>query len=256
MLKQKCILVTGATGGIGSVLSEHLASKGYALILTGRTQTKLEKLAASLESKFGRKVLFAASDFTDQSSFKRALELASGGIDGLVIMPPQLEPTPECLPSDEAWEKMFRESFVGPVGFIREIMPSLKKVNRSKVVVVSGISSLQVLSHYATSNVLRLAWLAQTKTLAHAYGPESIHFNTLSLGGVLTPEYVDELQKEAAERKVGYEAVLNEQVNNVPLRKYATPAEVASAIEGLLSPFTDHITGSNFACDGGFTRAY
>lgn len=121
---------------------------------------------------------------------------------------------------------------------------------------ISGISSLQVLSHYATSNVLRCAWVAQAKTLAHYLGTQGVHVNTLSLGGVLTPSYVNELEQDARSEGMSYDAILARETNNVPLRKYASTIDVAEAIEGLLGPFSNHITGVNIAVDGGFTRAY
>ncbi|WP_281040264.1 SDR family oxidoreductase [Rhizobium ruizarguesonis] len=43
---------------------------------------------------------------------------------------------------------------------------------------------------------------------------------------------------------------------NIPLGKYGEPAEVAVAVEGLLSRFSDHMTGLNIMHDGGFTRSY
>ena len=53
-----------------------------------------------------------------------------------------------------------------------------------------------------------------------------------------------------------FEQRLAEETSNVPLHKYGTPEEVAVAVEGLLSPFSDHMTGLNILHDGGFTRAY
>jgi 3-oxoacyl-[acyl-carrier protein] reductase len=127
---------------------------------------------------------------------------------------------------------------------------------RCKVVVISGISSAQVLGHYATSNVIRCAWLAEAKTLAFALGERGIHVNTLSLGGTLTPGYAASLEKRAATAGVSLDRRLEEETANVPLRKYGAPAEVAFAVEGLLSAFSDHMTGLNILHDGGFTRAY
>jgi 3-oxoacyl-[acyl-carrier protein] reductase len=253
---KKRILVTGSTGGVGRSLSLHLASIGYDLILTARTKEKLQNLKTEIDQKYKVVVEIVPSDFGSPDSLNALVKTSEVGIDGIVLMPPQLDPTADCLPSNDTWEKIFKYSFINPVGLIRDLIPSLKIKPRAKVVIVSGISSAQVLGHYATSNVLRLAWLAQAKTLAHAYGPENIHFNTLSLGGVLTDEYMVELEQDAKDRGIGVEDLLKEQVSNVPLRKYATPKEVAVALEGLLSPFCDHMSGLNILCDGGFTRAY
>jgi 3-oxoacyl-[acyl-carrier protein] reductase len=134
--------------------------------------------------------------------------------------------------------------------------PDPAKGRRSKIVIISGISSAQVMGHYATSNVVRCAWLAEAKTLAFAFGDQGIHVNTLSLGGTLTPGYAASLDMRAAKAGVTIEQRLAEETSNIPLRKYGTPDEVAAAVEGLLSAFSDHMSGLNVLHDGGFTRAY
>ena len=136
------------------------------------------------------------------------------------------------------------------------MQPDAANGKRCKVVVISGMSSVQVIGHYATSNVIRCAWLAEAKTLAFALGDRGIHVNTLSLGGTLTPDYVASLGRRAAAAGVSVEQRLEEETANIPLKKYGSPAEVAVAVEGLLSPFSDHMTGVNLLHDGGFTRAY
>ena len=107
-----------------------------------------------------------------------------------------------------------------------------------------------------SGNVLRCAWLAGAKTLAFALGARGIHVNTLSLGGTLTPGYATSLDKRAASAGVTFKQRLAEKTLNVPLRKYGAPEEVAAAVEGLLSAFSDHMTGINIQHDGGFTSAY
>jgi 3-oxoacyl-[acyl-carrier protein] reductase len=134
--------------------------------------------------------------------------------------------------------------------------PDVSAGQRAKIVIVSGISSAQVLGHYATSNVIRTAWLGEAKTLAFALGERNIHVNTLSLGGTLTPGYRASIEKRAAAAGQSFDERLDAETDNVPLKKYGDPSEVAVAIEGLLSPFSDHMTGLNILHDGGFTRAY
>ncbi len=72
----------------------------------------------------------------------------------------------------------------------------------------------------------------------------------------MTDEFIRKLQKEAVEKNSSYTDILSQRVDNVPLKKYASPLEVAQIIEGLLSDFSNHLTGTNIICDGGFTRAY
>ena len=77
-----------------------------------------------------------------------------------------------------------------------------------------------------------------------------------SLGGTLTANYAASLQKRASNAGMTFDERLAEETSNIPLKKYGRPEEVAVAVEGLLSEFSDHMTGVNLLHDGGFTRAY
>jgi 3-oxoacyl-[acyl-carrier protein] reductase len=181
-------------------------------------------------------------------------------LDGAVLMPPQDPPTSDPLPSSEKWREILQNSFIGPLALLKAAIDAMRPDpahgKRCKIVVISGISSAQVMGNYASSNVIRCAWLAEAKTLAFALGDQGIHVNTLSLGGTLTPGYTASLEKRAANAGMSFEQRRAEETSNVPLRKYGTPEEVAGAVEGLLSAFSDHMTGHNILHDGGFTRAY
>lgn len=253
------ILVTGATGGIGRAVCATLADQGYSLLLAARTESKLKELCAQLPGDHDYAVVDMANSESIRN-FSETLSLKSVDLGGMVLMPPQIPPTNDCLPDVETWRTLFENSFIGPLEVLKTaigcMFPDVTQGKRAKVVIISGISSAQVLGHYATSNVLRLAWLAEAKTLAFALGERGIHVNTVSLGGTLTEGYKDKLAIRAQQANVSFEQRLTEETANVPLKKYATPAEVATVVAGLLGPFSDHISGHNLLCDGGFTRSY
>src|SRR5688500_12245084 len=131
-------------------------------------------------------------------------QLAEFGLrlDGAVLMPPQPHAANDPLPASEVWRTLFQTSFIGPLATLKaaiaQMRPDVSDRQRAKIVTVSGISSAQVLGHYATSNVIRAAWLGEAKTLAFALGGRNIHVNTLSLGGTLTPAYRAAIEKRAA----------------------------------------------------------
>jgi 3-oxoacyl-[acyl-carrier protein] reductase len=200
------------------------------------------------------------TDLQSVAAFADRLSARNVALDGVVLMPPQVPPTPHALPREEVWEALFRDHFIGPLALLKAAIATMKPApslgRRSKVVIVSGISSVQVLSHYATNNVIRAAWLAQAKTLAFALGPEGIHVNTISLGGTLSEHYAGLIRDRAEKAGQTFDERIAEETANVPLRKYGTPEEVAGAIAALLSDFSDHLIGVNIIHDGGFTRAY
>lgn len=259
----KTILVTGATGGIGLAVCNRLAKAGNSLVLAARDAGKLQSLCVELSNTFPATCSWISVDMTRDDSVKKFSEELSARnviLDGAVLMPPQDSPTNDPLPSSESWREILQNSFVGPLAVLKAAIAAMKpdpaNGRRSKIVIISGISSAQVLGHYASSNVIRCAWLAEAKTLAFALGERGIHVNTLSLGGTLTPGYSASLEKRAAKAGITTEQRLAEETSNIPLMKYGTPSEVAAAVEGLLSEFSDHMTGLNVLHDGGFTRAY
>jgi 3-oxoacyl-[acyl-carrier protein] reductase len=252
-------LVTGATGGIGRAVSERLSAAGHLLVLMARDKARLDQLASEMNNQHR---VFPADISHDQSAedFVRFMRSEGVVLDGAVLMPPQPHADSDPTPSPDVWRHLFQTSFIGPLSILKAAIdcmsPDPAVGRRAKVVIISGLSSAQVLSHYATANVIRTAWLGQAKTLAFAYGPQGVHINTISLGGTLSPWYREKISERADKAGRSFDEQLLVETDNVPLRKYGEPGEVAAVVEGLLSSLSDHMTGLNILHDGGFTRAY
>ena len=107
----RTLLITGATGGIGSVLSEHLARSGHVLVLAARDVGKLQALCKQLPASSAGQHTWLSVDMTEDSSIKAfGAELTTREIilDGLVLMPPQLPRSNDPSPAQRLGATPFR----------------------------------------------------------------------------------------------------------------------------------------------------
>ncbi|MBI5349249.1 MAG: SDR family NAD(P)-dependent oxidoreductase, partial [Chloroflexi bacterium] len=74
--QNKTILITGASRGIGKSLAHAFAREGANLVLTARTQTDLEKVAADIQHQYGVRVVPVVGDVSDEDHAKAAVEIA------------------------------------------------------------------------------------------------------------------------------------------------------------------------------------
>ena len=82
------------------------------------------------------------------------------------------------------------------------------------MVLISGISSKSALTHYATNNCLRSAWLGQAKAMALTLGEKRISINTLSLGGVMTESYTEKMKNKALSQNISFDELMKNEVSN------------------------------------------
>lgn len=251
----KTVLVTGATGEIGQCIARHLASQPIRMIIAARDAAQLNNLRNELKIPHAE-IIPIDFDYSKKNTYEKIGAMCQEGLDGCVLIPPRIPATAECMPSDDEWINIFHRVFVQPLELFKTLRLCLMKANPSKVVVISGISSKVLLSNYAANGAIRAAWNAQIKAMAFEYGPQGIHINALSLGGVMTETFTQKVAQEAQQKDIPFSELMREKTQNVPLQKYASLDDVAHAVDALLGPFTNHMTGSNFMCDGGFLRAY
>ncbi|MDB6096103.1 MAG: short-chain dehydrogenase/reductase, partial [Francisellaceae bacterium] len=168
---KKTILITGASGGIGQATAYYLASQNYNLILSAKTESKLLALKKDLEAKYSGRYEIAPIDFLNKNSFKayqQKLDSLKGTIDGLVILTPRPSYTSQGLPAEEDWLKEFKSTFTGPMELLKLSLSHMP--NASKIVIISGVSSVQYLAHHPSYGVIRKMWLAQAKHLSFLLG--------------------------------------------------------------------------------------
>lgn len=250
------MVVTGANSGLGQAMVSKLVDEGHDVILMARNEAKLIETQKAYQAK-GHAVSCYAFDYKDTAKINQVSEIIKAkqiDISGLVIITPRPVLDDNIMPTPDAWQAMVNEGFIGPLEVIKNLEPQM--ASGSKIVIISGITSKELLPNHASYGILRTMWLAQAKGLSHHLGAKQIHVNTLSPGGVLTEGFKAKLNQRAIKQGRSFEEQLAVEVENIPLHKYAQPEEVANTVSFLLSPNSNHISGANITFDGGFTKSY
>jgi short-subunit dehydrogenase len=154
IIKDSYTLITGASSGIGLEIADYMAKKGFNLIITSRTDSKLKKLSEELISKYGVKVEFFSCDLADPSSPNKMFEFceSKGYFVEILInnagyaIPSTFEET-----SMEEEEKFIRVLGVSVIAITKLFIPKMIKNKHGKIMIVSSVaafappSSIQVL---------------------------------------------------------------------------------------------------------------
>jgi NAD(P)-dependent dehydrogenase (short-subunit alcohol dehydrogenase family) len=126
----------------------------------------------------------------------------------------------------------------------------------SKIVVIAGTTSVQVLPEYGPTCIVRRMWTTYSKALSSHLANKGIYINVLSPGVVLTDFHKKKIKKKAIDNNISYEEQMKKETENLPLSRYIKPIEVAQSIRFLLSSESDAIIGVNLILDGGTTVSY
>jgi NAD(P)-dependent dehydrogenase (short-subunit alcohol dehydrogenase family) len=237
-------LITGGTSGIGRATANKLAQLGIHVLVAGRNPQRGEKTVAEIRAA-GGKADFISSDLQDASSArqvaKRAVDLGAGRVDILVnnagIFP--FGPTEET--KEETFDAVYSLNVKVPYFLVAELAPLMAKrgggviVNVSTMVADYGVAGMSLYSSSkAAINLLTKAWAAE-------YGPRGVRVNAVSPGPTRT------------EGTEGMGEALEQFAAQAPMRRPATPDEIAEAIVFLATGRSSFIQGAKLAVDGGRT---
>ena len=169
-LKQKRVLVTGGSSGIGFAISEAMVARGARVVIVGRGEERLAEAATKL-SATGNKVGFVVGDVTVNSDRSRILSEAVaslGGVDVLVnnagaVRAGRLEKI-----SEDDIRGMIEVDLVAPILFIREALPILRKSGDAVVVNVTSAAAMTGVPFYGTYAAAKAGLQGSAKRFAES----------------------------------------------------------------------------------------
>ncbi|MBB4600290.1 NAD(P)-dependent dehydrogenase (short-subunit alcohol dehydrogenase family) [Hymenobacter luteus] len=257
-LAKKVALITGSTAGIGLAIARRLAAEGAEVILTGRTEARLQEArTAILQETPAAAIRTVPVDFSKPEQVTYLL-LEVPSVDILINNVGIFEPKPFAEIPDQDWLRFFEVNVMSGVRLSRQYFPQMLEKKWGRIVFVSSESGLQIpaeMIHYGTT---KAAQLAVARGLAELTKGTEVTVNSV-LPGPTASEGVEEfLQKLAGEGKTRQEAeheFFRDARPSSLLQRFIRPEEVASMVAYLASPLSVATNGASVRVDGGVVRS-
>ncbi|MHA1936923.1 MAG: SDR family oxidoreductase [Candidatus Thorarchaeota archaeon] len=241
-MKDKTILVTAASRGLGFGAAKALAQEEANVIICGRTEASLKKAV----SKLGERAQYVVADVSNQEDVKALIGYAKDNaskLDGLFVNAGGPPPGTFSKVSDEDWKKGFDLTLMSAIWLTRESLPLLKKSESPSILYSTSVSVKQPIDNLLLSNAIRPAVIGMMRTLAGEIGSEGVRVNAI-LPGYIYTDRVEQLMASNKEAMGSLEA-------RIPLGRMGTPAEFGAVCTFLLSPLASYVHGALLLVDGG-----
>jgi NAD(P)-dependent dehydrogenase (short-subunit alcohol dehydrogenase family) len=243
-MKNKVVIVTGASSGIGKAAAFKFASEGAKVALVARSKEKLVELAQAIEGE----TRAIAADVIQEADVERVVRetvAAFGRIDVVVnaagiIASGTIETT-----TLEDWDDMMNVNVRAPFYLIQCAMPYLVE-RKGNVVNVSSVNGPRAFPGVLAYCVSKAAVDQLTHCAALEMASQGVRINAVNPGVTVT-----ELHKRGGMDEEAYAAFLEHSKTTHPLGRVGQPEEIAELIYFLASPRAGWITGATHLIDGG-----
>lgn len=244
-LKNKSVIVTGGSKGIGKGIARVFASHGAKVLVVCRTAPDGEACVAELVAAGGT-AAFCQADVTVRADLERMAETAAllhGGLDVLCANAGAFPSLKFSEMTEDAWDGIFATNVKSMFLSIQACMPYLKRSGTPRIVITSSITGPTTgfpgWSHYGATKAAQLGFL---RTAAIEFAKDNITINAVLPGNIITEALVD-LGPEYIESTAA----------SIPLGKLGTVDDIGHAAAFLASAEAGYITGHSLVVDGGQT---
>jgi NAD(P)-dependent dehydrogenase (short-subunit alcohol dehydrogenase family) len=242
-MKNKTILVTGGTSGIGLATAQYLQAQGARVLITGRNPEAL----ASTQAVLGPKAIVLPSDsesISDAQQLGALVKKHTEKLDGAFLNAGIAKFGPFEAMTPGLFDQMFNINVRGLFFQLQALLGIL--ADPSSVVLNASIVAQLGLPNMSIYSATKAAVVSLGKTLAVELAPKGIRVNTVSPGPIATPAF----------GKLGLPAEVQQQMaeqfaSQSVLKRMGKSDEVAKLVGFLISEDSSFITGDDVTIDGG-----
>ena len=250
-LREKVVLVTGASRGIGRAIAEAFADEGCRLCICARGRQTLEEAAGALRRR-GAEVLAVAADVTQPDQVERVVQAALehyGRIDVLVNNVGGSTGAGIAETSDAEWQQGLELNLLSSVRMSRAVVPIMKRQGGGAIIMISSIYGRES-GGRMVYNAAKAAQISLTKAMARELGGQGIRVNTVAPGSILFPGGGWERRLQADP-----EGMTRFVQQEMPYGRFGRPEEVASVVVFLASERASLVNGACIPVDGAQGRS-
>jgi len=258
-LDRKKALVTGSTAGIGFAIARALAREGASVVITGRTQDRVDNAARRIQQDIGNaKVSGIAADLATARGSAKCIE-ALPAVNILVNNLGVYEPKSFEKITDDEWNAIIETNFMSAVRLCRHYLPGIKAAGWGRIIFISSESAVNIpveMIHYGVTKTMQVAL---ARGLAETTSGTGVTVNSI-LAGPTRSEGVEQFIADIARTKeIGPDEIEKDFFRSVRpsslLQRFATIEEVAALVAFVASPLSSATNGAALRAEGGVLRS-
>ena len=233
------VLITGASGGIGSAIADKFAMKNYDLILTSSSKRTLD----ILKNKYGNKHGYYVLDFNEAITFENTLKQIALDHKDLNVIVNNAGITKDSLilrMKLEQWDKVIQANLSSNFSIIKNLLPNMIKNKAGSIIGISSVVATSGNPGQSNYVAAKSGMIGFYKSIALEVASRNINVNLVSPGFIISPmtDKLNEKQKNIILQKI-------------PMRRFGNSNEIANLVYFLSNGDASYITGQNIHVNGG-----
>ena len=243
LLDGKVALITGAARGIGKAIALKYASEGASVAFTDLVIDDIAQETVALLEAFGVQVKAYASNAADFEATQVVVEQVVADFGRIDILVNNAGITKDGLVmrmSEAQWDAVIAVNMKSAFNFLHAVVPVMARQRSGSIINMASIAGQTGNPGQVNYSASKAGLIAMAKSVAKEMGPRGIRANAIAPGYVIT-EMTEVLPQ----------AVKDEYIKLIPLKRGATVEEIASVALFLGSDLSSYVTGQVIAVNGG-----